>query len=176
MSSWVPVLVRLEDYTEIAALVADREASRADSPTEVATTLDPKPIPVREADPHSAQLATWTPWSLDDLRSLANGTSETAKRWALAMDACCEAVGSDQPWLSTSEVADRSGMSINEWRDAPRKITRHLKANYPNVPLDPKGDHIWPLLARSKPGSQEVHWAMNPEQAKRWREVRGRDS
>ncbi|WP_248581267.1 hypothetical protein [Nocardioides sp. InS609-2] len=67
-------------------------------------------------------------------------------------------------------------MTVNEWRDAPRKITRHLKANYPNVPLDSHGLHIWPLLAKGKPGSQEVHWAMNAEQASSWRKVRGLES
>ncbi len=171
MSKWVPVLVRLEDYAEITALVADREAGRSDATTEV--SVSPEIPGTASVNAHDAQLESWTPWSIDDLRALSEGTSETAKRWTLAMDACCEVVGTDHHWLSTSEVAERTGMSINEWRDAPRKITRHLKANYPNVPLDSKGDHIWPLLAKGKPGSQEVHWAMNTEQAKRWRQVRG---
>lgn len=89
------------------------------------------------------------------------------------MDVCSDAAEAVDPWLSTSEVAKRSGMSINEWRDAARKITRHLKANFAGVPLDENGNRIWPLLARDKPGSAEVHWAMNTEQAKRWRQVRG---
>jgi hypothetical protein len=87
------------------------------------------------------------------------------------MDVCCEVAGSGE-WLSTSEAAKRAGMTISQWRDAPRKITRHLKAHYPNVPTDERGDHIWPLRAASMPGSPEVHWAMNVEQARRWREVR----
>lgn len=175
MSKWVPVLVRLEDYQEVAALVAEREAVRSDdSPIEVTEPV--RLHPSGSSDPHDAQLAAWTPWSIEDLRALSHGTSATAKRWTLAMDVCCAVVGTDHHWLSTSEVASRAGMTVNEWRDAPRKITRHLRANYPNVPLDNDGHQVWPLLAKSKPGSQEVHWAMNPEQANRWRQVRGWDS
>lgn len=171
MSQWVPVLVRLEDYAEIAALVAEREGSRTDSPKEVITS---PAIPAAPAsDPRDAELATHSPWSVEDLRALAAGTSETAKRWTLAMDACSVAVGSGHHWLTTTQVAERTGMTINEWRDAARKITRHLRANFPNVPVDANGDHLWPLLAKNTPGSQEVSWAISAEQAKRWRRVRG---
>jgi hypothetical protein len=120
-----------------------------------------------------ALLARRPLWPIDDLRVLSKGTSETAKRWTRAMDLCCEIADSGNPWLSTSEVADRTRMSLNEWRDATRKITRHLKANYPSVPLDDKGDHVWPLLGVLRPGYQEARWAMNREQAVLWRQVRG---
>jgi hypothetical protein len=168
------LLVRLEDFSEFASLVAEREATRADDPTGV--IAPPQHAPTTWSDPDDAQLAARPSWPSEDLRALAVGTSETAKRWALAMDACCAAVGTDHHWLSTSEVAARTGMTINEWRDAARKVTRHLKANYPNVPVGPNGAPIWPLLAKSKPGSQQVHWAMSPEQANRWRTVRGLQS
>lgn len=170
MTTWVPILVRLEDYGEIAALIAEREASRVQPVTRVIDT--PTDAPSAILDPDDAQLATWTPWPIEELRALAEGTSETAKRWTRAMDVCSAVADTDHKWLSTSEVAARSGMSINEWRDAPRKISRHLRANYPRVPRDDRGDHIWPLLAMGKPGSHEVHWAMNSEQAGRWRAVR----
>jgi hypothetical protein len=171
MSRWIPLLVRIEDYAELAALVAEREAHQPESPVEVATS--PGPVIRPAVDEAAAALATWTPWSLEDLQALSKFESATAKRWTRAMDACCEAVSSERPWLSTAEVAARTGMDVNEWRDAARKLTRHLRANFPNVPTGPDGEHIWPLLARGKAGSQEVHWAMNPEQAQRWRQVRG---
>lgn len=176
MTTWVPVLVRLEDYEEITRLIADREAGREDQmefagPSAVLTSNVASSTVA--GDPDDEQLASWTPWSHDDLRKLAEGTSATARRWTLAMDACCEVADTEQHWLSTSEVAERTGMTVNQWRDAPRKLTRHLKANYPSVPLDEEGHHVWPLLAKWKPGSGEVHWAMNTEQAARWRKVRG---
>jgi hypothetical protein len=36
--------------------------------------------------------------------------------------------------LPTSEIAKRAGMTINEWRDVPRKITRLLRAHFPGFP------------------------------------------
>jgi len=162
---WLPILVRLEDYPDVTAFIAEREAQRkgtAVGAPEVKTDLD---------EPEDARLAGHTPWPLNELRRLEGGGSLTAKRWVRAMDVCSQVAGSGE-WLSTSEVATRAGMTISEWRDAPRKITRHLKAHYPSVPTDERGDHIWPLRAANMPGSPEVHWAMNVEQARRWREVR----
>lgn len=168
MTKWVPVLVRLEDYAEVTTLVAEREARRNVEPLDFEVANATGVAASRDAHP---KLAEQTPWSVDDLRKLCSGTSETAKRWVRAMDAC--AVAGNGEWLSSSEVADRGGMTLNEWRDAARKITRHLKANYPSVPLDKSGNHVWPLRALSMPGSSEVHWAMNSEQSRRWREARG---
>lgn len=182
MSRWVPVLVRLEDYADITSLVAEREAGRRRDSSEDAVSVEvdrqthTPPRPTSISDPHAEQLAAWVPWEIEDLRQLAAGTSQTAQRWTKAMDVCCEVADTDAPWLGTSEVAARSGMTISEWRDAPRKMTRHLKANYPDVPVDSRGNQIWPLLAKSKAGSNELHWAMNTEQARRWRTVRGIES
>lgn len=178
MTRWVPVLVRLEDYEEIARLVASKEARHEGQveiagPAEVLTSEAARSAVTNNPDPDDERLENWTPWSHDDLRKLSEGTSATARRWTLAMDACCDVADTAQRWLSTSEVAARTGMTVNQWRDAPRKISRHLRANYPGVPLDADGDHVWPLLAMGKPGSGEVHWAMNTEQAARWRKVRG---
>jgi hypothetical protein len=171
VTKWVPVLVRLEDYAEVTTLVADREAGRHEPALEVEVAKET--VLAEPAPAHDSRLVEQTPWSVDDLRKLAEGTSETAKRWTLAMDVCSAIADTGQPWLSTSEVANRSGMTVNEWRDAPRKITRHLKANYPAVPVDKNGGHVWPLRGEAKPGAPEVHWAMNIEQARRWRGVRG---
>lgn len=181
MSRWVPVLVRLEDYEEITSLVAEREAHRPEDGSQAAAHIElggPVTLirPSSISDPDGEQLAAQTPWEIADLRKLAEGTSRTAQRWTKAMDVCCEVAESEYPWLGTSEIAARTGMTISEWRDAPRKMTRHLKANYPDVPVDSQGNQVWPLLAKSKAGSSEVHWAMNVEQARRWRRVRGIES
>lgn len=178
MAKWIPILVRLEDYAEVTSLVAKGEANRRQEGSEVVEVDSPLAPPRGSAivDPHAEQLAAWTPWEIEDLRQLAQGTSQTAQRWTRAMDVCCAVADTDNPWLGTSEVAARTGMTISEWRDAPRKMTRHLKANYPNIPVDARGDQVWPLLAKSKAGSNELHWAMNAEQARRWRAARGIES
>ena len=73
-------------------------------------------------------LARLKPWSTDDLRQIIDTapTYKTMARWARAMD-----VASDHPeeFLSTAQIASESGMSINEWRDAPRKLPQHLTAH-----------------------------------------------
>ena len=113
-------------------------------------------------------LAKLVPWEVSDLRRLATSDAITAMRWARALDVCAEHVGD---FLSTKQVAEESGMSVNEWRDAPRKISRHLKAHYPDVPA-------WPLAVRSgRPlgiNDDQVYWAISAEQAKRWRQARMR--
>lgn len=169
MGTWVPVLVRLEDYDEIARWVAQNEASRVETSGDVGLAaaahrvVDDGPrVPERE------------PWSVADLRRLATSDALTAQRWAKAMDVCVRALEGGTTWLSTSEVAERAGMDVKEWRDAPRKISRHLKANYPNVPKSQNGEHVWPLHgdgAAFKGG--EVWWTINEEMATRWREARG---
>lgn len=174
MGTWIPVLVRLEDYPEITALISQREANRHDDEPTAETTVSTSGAPA--AQPLSAydeRLGRQLPWSEEDLAKLAQGLTTTTARWTRAMDVCAKAP--TRPF-STSEIAELTGMSINEWRDAPRKITRHLKAHYPNVPVYTdgryQGQQIWPLLPTGVPGSPEVHWAITQEQATRWRKVR----
>lgn len=176
MSTWVPVLVRLEDYREVAALVAEREADRLDGePIDNVYKVQELGVLAAGAHPRTSEdrrLADHTPWDVDDLRVLAEGRTKTTERWGRAMDVCAE---EPERWLPTSEVARRAGMTINEWRDAPRKITRHLRAHYPNVPVDENGEQVWPLCpggAGIPANGGEVWWAITREMAARWREVR----
>ncbi|WP_182066914.1 hypothetical protein, partial [Curtobacterium sp. ME12] len=71
-------------------------------------------------------------------------------------------------------------LTLNEWRDACRKLTAHLRANYEGLPKwapEPYlGEDIWPLATASGRNLHEdpqVYFGMTEEQAKRWREVRG---
>ncbi|RYF60612.1 MAG: hypothetical protein EOO27_05230 [Comamonadaceae bacterium] len=83
---------------------------------------------------------------------------------------CCEHPGT---YLPTSKVAELSGMTITEWRDAPRKISRHLKAHFSDVPVSAKGALSWPLSAETMPEHPgEVSWMATAETAKRWEQVR----
>lgn len=173
MSTWVPVLVRIEDYTEITTLVAKREATRDDSGPQVPLpeVRDLTSLTSPRLSHEDQELALRASWSLEDLGRLARGDTATTRRWTRAMDVCAE---SPQTWLTTSQIAERSGMTTNEWRDAPRKISRHLRAHYPDVPKDQYGDAYWPLCPRSNlPGSSgEVSWAITAEMADLWHQVR----
>ncbi len=164
MRTWIPLLVPQEDFEEFAALVSAREAERGLGPGGVDIAELPAPGSVASADPDGARLV---PWDLADLRKLASSGGEfvTVQRWALALDVLS---AHENGWLSSAQVAAEAGLSIQQWRDAARKLTRHLAKHYgPNVG--------WPALAR---GGRElrlddqVYWKVTPAQADRWRTVR----
>lgn len=170
MTNWVPLLVRVEDYSEFAAIVVEREADRGDAELPgVTLAAVPRALAAEERDDLAGLLAVYPSWSEDALRRLAAGTALTAQRWARALDVV--AASDDQTWFTTSEIAEKSGMAINEWRDAPRKLPQHLKANYPDAPRHADGSIGWPLLAKSIT-SAEVSWAMTPETKAIWRRIR----
>ena len=171
MSRWIPVLVRLEDLDLVTRYLGELEASRDDSYVDAMVELtqsgsDPAVVSRSE----STELDSRPSWNLEDLRRLARGETATTSRWAKALDVCAS---TPETYLPTSEIAARSGMSIREWRDAPRKITRHLRVNYPNAPRDSQGNAVWPLHAKSVPEHPgEVSWAITSEMASLWKEVR----
>lgn len=171
MSKWIPVLVRLEDLDLVTSYIGELEASRDDShldPMIELTHSGSDPAQVSLSEP--TELDSRPSWDLEDLQRLAKGETATTSRWARALDVCAS---SPETYLPTSEVAKRSGMSIREWRDAPRKITRHLRVNYPNVPRESDGNAVWPLHAKSVPEHPgEVSWAISSEMARLWKEVR----
>lgn len=172
MSKWIPILVRSDYVQDVMALVIKLESAFSEDtegdehalPTAMPRDARPSPVTINEVlQPHQT-------WSLEDLKQLALGSTETTRRWTLAMDACAAHPGEFFP---TSEIAARTGMSIAEWRDAPRKISRHLKAHYPSVPLSPEGFHIWPLVAQTRPEyPNEVSWSMTPEMSELWKQAR----
>ena len=169
MTRWIPVLVRLEDYADIAAVVAERESKR---PAEAAQTAPHIEVTARTAtaDPaSSAVLEAHVPWERDDLSRVAQGLTITTQRWTAALDECAKVPGQ---WLTTSEVAKRTGLRVNEWRDASRKLPRHLKTHYPTVPVGADGRSEGPLAVWTAPRAQEVSWAITPEMARRWAQVR----
>lgn len=176
MTHWTPLLVPEEDYLEFASLVALRLAQRrdrdpADGPEALRVVAPQVDDSVTATGGPAAVMAralnALRPWSVEDLRRLAKGETVTTQRWAQVLDLCSQRVGE---FLSTQDVAAHTGMRVEEWRDAPRKIQRHLDRHYPNVPG-------WPLAAVSgrKLGHtyDQAYWAINDEQASRWMTVRG---
>jgi len=165
MTSWIPLLVRQEDYTEFATQVASREVGRENPglPSVTSGRIAGSADTTREAE----FLATLKAWSLEDLRQLADSGPKfaTADRWGKAMDVMCDHVGT---FVSSAELAAEAGMPINHWRDAPRKLPNHLARNYrPNIE--------WPLKAvggRELKKDDQVYWGITTEQAQRWRQVR----
>lgn len=169
---WIPVLVRIEDYEEVAAWVAAREDSRDGKAAALGSTSVTGTGRAGGETPAGAPqvLNEYPAWPTEALQRLANSSFLTAKRWTRAVDVCASA---EKTWLTTSEIAERAGMSINEWRDAPRKLPRHLKKHYSTLPASPDGGLAWPLVAWGVPGSGEVSWAIPPTTKERWLEVRG---
>jgi hypothetical protein len=166
MSTWVPLLVRREDYMDFAEQVASREAGREEpeAPPSVNTAAA---ATAATATKEAELLSTLKTWSMDSLRQLANSGEEfvTAERWGKAIDVACNHVGK---FISSMQVAAEAGMPINEWRDAPRKLPAHLAAHYePNIE--------WPLMAvrgRELKKDDQIYWGITAEQAQRWLQVR----
>lgn len=173
-TTWIPLLVPADHFEELAALVHRRATEDGIDVSELAVQADidsPAPTAVTTPDDVATRtLAALEPWDLRDLTRLATSSAVTAQRWARALDVCANHVGE---FLTTQQVASESGMSVNEWRDAPRKLPRHLKANYPE-------GLKWPLAVKDARAlgmsEDQVCWAITEEQARRWREVRGEGS
>jgi hypothetical protein len=198
MSKWMPVLVRDVDYLEVVALVAEREAGRADGGVDLHVDLvagEPQvsgqgagrrngqaPVEVAAHLETHAGLGGEDPrllprpsWSIEALKQLLTDRTKTGRRWVRALDVCATARDNGELWLPTSEVASRTGMTVNQWRDACRKISPHLDAAFSGLPMNADGQAVWPLGDKSEfPGSGgEVWWAISLEMAVRWRQVRG---
>lgn len=178
--SWIPVLVDIEDYHEITAMVAERARARGASgaselPAIAVVGPTSRTLNTPDGDQYArtaaAALESQIAWELEDLERLADPETrfETARRWALAMDACLKHIDDPFPFISTEQVCNESGMTLNQWRDAPRKLPAHLAKHYPNV-------RNWPLAAiegRKVGRDNQIYWALTQEQAQRWRQVRG---
>ena len=166
MSTWIPLLVRQEDYAEFANRVAEREAGREDS---VLLTLAGSGAVAAGFDSTKEfeLLAELHTWSVEALTKFADSaaTYVTVDRWCKAMDVMCDHIGQD---ISSDELAEEARMPINQWRDAPRKLPGHLARHYePNL--------RFPLIGRSGRDlkkDDQVYWSIAPEQARRWLQVR----
>lgn len=184
--TWMPILIPADMFPMVAKAVHEAVAAQGGfDASEVEVDQDP-PVQIGSAagvtyngsvaGQHEARrLFQHQPWSVEDLARLAKGETATTERWARALDVCSEA--GPAVWLPSSVVAQRCELTINEWRDAPRKISRHLEKHYPDVPVNPEGEHFWPLVTGGEgiaDNGGEVWWTITAEQKKRWDEVRAR--
>lgn len=169
MNRWIPVLVRAEHVEAVSRFIVELEMKSALSPEGTFNQMIPGEVHIEES-PISPLTPGQSMWSKEDLKRLAVGSTATTARWARAMDVCAENPGT---FLPTTEIANRSGMTLAEWRDAPRKISRHLKAHFPNVPRNESDEPVWPLLAKSRPEYPgQVSWAISEDTARIWKEIR----
>lgn len=192
MTAWIPILVPLSRYNHYAALVAEDATSLGleDGDTwrqEVSSSLSDRHADTASSTEASAAqddraraaagLAEQIPYSERDLARIAEGQTLTTQRWARALDFCAQRPGE---FFTTAEVCAGTGMRLTEWRDAPRKITRHLEGHYPNAPRFTVGRHagspMWPLFAWTFRGDEQVSWAADAETARRWHRIRSNDA
>jgi hypothetical protein len=166
MADWIPLLVRADDYAELSALVATREAGRTDGTLpsmRVATST--RSIAGAGAVIEEAW-ARFRPWPVESLRQLADSrrTYKTAERWCLAIDVACDHVNA---LISSVQMAEEAGMSISEWRDAPRKLPQHLRAHYP----EGLGLPLLDVAGRDIGKDDQIYWGLSSEQRDRWRQA-----
>jgi len=171
--SWIPLLVPQEHHVELATMVATRlEQIGFEAPANDSIEIRLTPAQVRGAtvtpdiSAGDRALEANTPWSVESLRLLIANPTATARRWAMALDVCATGLGD---WVSTQDMAERTGLTINEWRDACRKMTQHQRKNYPN-------ESDWPLATISGRhlghSYDQLYVAITEEQAARWAEAK----
>lgn len=175
-TEWNLLPVPAPDYEELKALVETRQAERGEpiAPRAEQITSDDAAI----AAVRAAAYAQHRPWPESALARLAEGASLTTQRWAKVMDLLAENPGLGNE-LSTSNIVAKTDLSLNEWRDACRKMRPHLEKNYPDVPIWHygiyEGEPMWPLVAisgKSLKVYDELYVGITAEQAKRWRSIR----
>ncbi|WP_159574122.1 hypothetical protein [Curtobacterium sp. 18060] len=175
MTEWVLVPVPTEVHEVVMNLVSKNQKDRGErtwpAPGEISSGNVIGDIVWQGA------LEETEPWPTSALAQLADGRSLPAQRWTIAMDFCAK---HPSERFGTSEIVENTDLTLNEWRDACRKLTAHLRANYEGLPKWTRepylGEDIWPLATASGRNLHEdlqVYFGMAEEQAKCWRDVRG---
>lgn len=173
-TEWVLLPVPQEDYAELKQIVQYRQQQRGEASTPSTEELRGDELAadtVRRAtfDAHKA-------WPASGLTRLAEESTLTTQRWARVMDLCAQSPGE---MFSTTAVSAKTGIPVNDWRDACRKIGAHLKKHYPEVPQQERGPHagapMWPLVTisgRNLKVPDQLYVGITAEQADRWTSVR----
>ena len=105
-------------------------------------------------------------WPQPALEKLASSSVPSVRRLVRIMDVLAQA---DDGPIPTSSVAERTGLSSSEVRSTWINLTRHLEKHYDGL--------LWPVWARWGPNEglplAETYYKLQPNQAKRWIDVRG---
>lgn len=187
MGDWIPLLVRREDYAELAALVAQREIGRPERPLGSVVSTDlPYAVPVAGVGPvppaapaapvveltpaeraEAEQLAGLVPWSEVELERLATSPALLAHRWRMVLDACSSRPGR---FFADERIFPLTATRPEEWEETRAAMGRFLETNFPDAPGAPVVVASGATLRR---GDAQDWWAVTEEQADRWREIRG---
>lgn len=175
-SAWIPVLVPEEHHTELVTMIATRleelgvDASVADSiEIRLAAPTTRGAVATTDTSAGDRALAAHVAWDVKSLRLLLANSTATARRWVKVLDVCA---AEPDEWISTQDIADRSGLSINEWRDACRKMASHQRKNYPDEAGWPLANIMGRHLGHSY---DQLYVAITTEQAGRWNEAKEDD-
>jgi hypothetical protein len=173
-TTWILLPVPELDLPEVKALVEKRQSERGEPLAPSTDQISGGELTV-DAVRRNAFVAH-SAWPTNALARLAEGNTLTTQRWAQVLDLCSTHPGD---LFSTEDVVAQTDLSLNEWRDACRKITLHLKKHYTDVPLwehEPYiGEPVWPLVTvsgRSLKVRDQLYVGITVEQAARWKRVR----
>lgn len=179
-TTWMLLAVPAVDYAELKHMVNFRQEQRGEAPSPTPEELSGEQLKrdavIRAAfDEHEA-------WPHSALERLAAATTITTDRFSQAMDICVDLRAENPafPLISTTGLAERSGMSVEEWRAACRKINAHMEKHYTDVPRWPvesrgAGRPFWPLVnisGRSLGVHDQLYVGITELQAERWKKVR----
>ncbi|PZE63612.1 hypothetical protein [Curtobacterium sp. MCBD17_021] len=166
--TWSPILVPTEHYADIALAVQHRlaELGFAGATGEVLSLEVVEGGTASASNDADAMLANHEPWEVSNLVLLLQNDTVTARRWVRAVDACAK---EPDAFMSTEQIAEATGMRVNEWRSACRKMTVHQRATYPS-------ETSWPLAVASgrdigRPVGP-LYVALTSEQSRRWSEAK----
>lgn len=170
-TTYIPHLIPAEHYVDIVDLIRERLDALGFEPSTGAVEIrltTGAPETDRAVHGTQAALDEHTPWSVENLAALIENPTATSQRWRKAIDVCASHVGE---FLPTETIAAESGMLVNVWRSACRKMTVHQRATYPD-------ETSWPLATASGRDIGEpvgpLYVAITPEQANRWAEANAR--
>ena len=173
-TEWVLLSVPQEDYAELKHIVEYRQQQRGATSSPSTEELRGDELAVDTV--RRAAFGEHKAWPASALTRLAEGSTLTTQRWARVMDLCAQNPG---VMFSTEDVSAKTGIPVNDWRDACRKIGAHLKKHYPEVPQWEREPHagapMWPLVTisgRHLKVPDQLYVGITAEQAERWTSVR----
>ena len=169
-TTWVLMAVPSTEYELFKQMVDDRQRERGEPLAPPIEELRSAQLAAAAAE--RAALEAHQPWSKEDLHRFAASTTATTERFTRLMDICADKPGE---WVSSEEVAEALGITLNEWRAACRKLPPHLTKHYADAPRRADGAVERPMVflaGRNRGVRDQLYVTLTAEQAKRWRAVR----
>lgn len=174
-TNWILLPVPSSDYDNLRAEIVTAQAERGEPTAPMAKEVAKTSLIRSMAE--RTTLEGHISWPIDALSRLAENSTKTAQRWSTVLDLCAKNPGK---FYSTQEIAEMTTLSVNEWRDACRKISAHIIANYPDAPTwtngPVEGKPVWPASAvsgRELQTKDQLYVGLTDEQARLWLKASG---